>query len=273
MTGGAASDTVVTMAELVPGAALATLNRPKSRNALAWESWEQLRAAADAAAGDPSVRCLVITGAGGFFSSGGDLKSPPVGGTGPLAKVGRLELAHSVIRRLQALQIPVIAAVEGGAVGLGWSLVLACDLVVAAEDAFFQAPFVDRGVVPDGGAVWMLSHRAGPHISAEWLLTGARVSATEAFRVGLVNRLVPSGTALEAAGELARSIGAASPDAVQLTKRLLAAADGPLDTYLALELTVAAMAQAGPDAAEGRQAFAERRPPRWNTGRSEEKLG
>jgi 2-(1,2-epoxy-1,2-dihydrophenyl)acetyl-CoA isomerase len=260
-------DTVI-VGELVPGAVLATLNRPKARNALAWESWTQLRTAVDAAADDPATRCLVISGAGGFFSAGGDLKSPPVGGVGPLCNVGRLELAQSVIRRLQSVPLPVIAAVEGGAVGLGWSLVLACDLVVAAEDAFFQAPFVSRGVVPDGGAGWMLHRRAGHCRTAEWLLTGTRVSAAEAFREGLVSRVVPKGTTLDSAAELARCIVAASPDAVNLTKRLLAyAADGPFDAYLGFELTMAAVAQAGPDAAEGRHAFRDGRPPRWASDR------
>jgi enoyl-CoA hydratase/carnithine racemase len=245
---------------------LVALNRPEARNALSWASWAALAEALAGAVTDPSTRAVILTGNGGFFSAGGDLKTPPAGGCGPFSAVSRLEVAQRVLRRIQALSVPVIAAVEGGAVGLGWSLVLACDLVVAAEDAFFQAPFTARGIVPDGGAGWMLHRRAGPYRAAEWLLTGVRVPAGEAFEQGLVNRIVPAGEAVKAATALTESLVTASPHAVDLTKRLLlAASDTDLDGYLSLELATAAVAQAGPDAAEGRLAFVERRPPRWHT--------
>jgi 2-(1,2-epoxy-1,2-dihydrophenyl)acetyl-CoA isomerase len=246
-----------------PGTMLVVLNRPEARNALSWESWTELDAALDEAA-DPSTRVVVLTGSGGYFSAGGDLKTPPAGGTGPFSAVSRLELAQHVLHRIQTLTVPVIAAVEGCAIGLGWSLALACDLIVAAADAFFQAPFTQRGVVPDGGAAWMLSRRVGPYLAAEWLFTGARLPAGQALEHGLVNRVVAAGEALSAATTLAETLVAASPHAVELTKRLLhAAADVDLERYFSLELATAAVAQAGPDAAEGRLAFRDRRAPHW----------
>lgn len=264
--GNNASSPVVVSSRPAPGTVLVALNRAEARNALSWASWAALAEALDSAAVDPSARSVVLTGNGGFFSAGGDLKTPPAGGDGPFSAVARLEAAQGVLRQIRTLTMPVIAAVEGGAVGLGWSLVLACDLIVAAEDAFFQAPFTARGVVPDGGAGWMLHRRAGPYRAAEWLLTGSRVPAGEALEHGLVNRVVASGEAVKAATAMADSLVAASPHALDLTKRLLlAAADADLDAYLALELATAAVAQAGPDAAEGRLAFRDRRPPRWQT--------
>src|SRR5690349_20854063 len=123
--------------------AVILLNRPHARNALRYESWSELSASLHAVATD--ARGIVIAGAGG------DLKTGPAHGSGPIGPAGRVEHAQRVMEQLKAMPVPTIAAVEGAAIGLGWSLALSCDLVVAASDSFFSAPFVDRAVVPDGG--------------------------------------------------------------------------------------------------------------------------
>jgi enoyl-CoA hydratase/carnithine racemase len=142
------------------------------------------------------------------------------------------------------LRVPVIAAVEGGAVGLGWSLALACDLVVAASDAFFSAPFVARGVVPDGGAGWFLVARVGRQRASELLLTDRRLTADEARQFGLVNLVCEPAQAEASALKLADSVVAADPAAIEMTKRLLSACETlDFDAYLAAEVSMATLAQ------------------------------
>src|SRR5260221_5519727 len=142
----------VVIEQLHQDVVILSLRRAAQRNSLIWDSWTQLGDALSRIEAERRAGCIVLAGSGGFFSSGGDLKSAPARGDGPLAPAARLEHAQRVLLRLRSIPIPVIAAVEGGAVGLGWSLALSCDLIVAARDAFFAAPFVARGVVPDGRA-------------------------------------------------------------------------------------------------------------------------
>lgn len=237
------------------GLVVLTLNRPRARNSLVWDTWTALAAALDRVADDESARCLVISG-GEFFSAGGDLKSTPAHGSGALAPAARLELAQSVFGRLRALPLPVIAAVEGGAIGIGWSLVLSCDLVVAARDAFFWAPFVARGIMPDGGAAWYLVERLGRHRAAELLFGGARLPAPDAAALGLVTTLAESGQALAGARQQATALAAADAGAVELTKRLLHRAESARwEDYTPLELSTAVVAQQRGSASAGRTGF------------------
>ncbi|GAA4546349.1 enoyl-CoA hydratase/isomerase family protein [Pseudonocardia xishanensis] len=240
---------------LVGAVAVVALDRPRSRNSLVWESWAGLDEALDEAL-VASVRAVVLVGCGGYFSSGGDLKTTPARGEGPLAPVARLDRAQRVLRRLREFPVPVVAAVEGGAIGMGWSLVLSCDLVVASREAMFAAPFVARGVVPDGGAAWYLTERLGRHRASAILLAGERLSAQAAHESGLVATLCDAGSAESVALELAGAIAAADAGAVTLTKRLLHAAEGAdLTRFLAEEQAVAALAQQGAAAAAGRRGF------------------
>ncbi len=242
-----------------PRILLLTLNRPRTRNSLVVETWLELDARLAGVTPD-GTRCVVLTGTDGYFSSGGDLKSTPRAGTGATAVVGRLEYAHCVIRRLRALPVPVVAAVEGGAVGLGWSLALACDLLVAAEDATFAAPFVARGIVPDAGAAWFLTRRLGRTRAAALLLAGEPLSAAEAVRCGVATEVVPRGRCVARALEIARGIAGSSAHAIELTRRLLRGAEElGLDDYLALELVSAALTQTGADSAAARVAFTQQR--------------
>jgi enoyl-CoA hydratase/carnithine racemase len=241
------------------GILVATLNRPSTRNSLVLESWLALDAALDRVNPAAEVRCVVLTSTGKYFSSGGDLKTTPRVGRDAVAAVGRLQAAHGVITRLRSLPVPVVCAVEGGAVGLGWSLVLACDLVIAGRGARFSSPFVQRGVVPDGGASWFLSHRMGRIRAASLLLLGTELTAVEAHESGLVSHLTDDGASLDIAMGLAGKLAESPSHAVELTKRLLHnAEESDFAHFLALELATGVITQERPEAAEARMAFVAR---------------
>jgi len=244
-----------------------TMDGPARRNALARSTMEDLGSAVRAAAEDARVRAVVVTGAGGFFSAGADLKAAggPTG-TGVGAPAERLATIQDTLDRVHRMPKPVIAAVEGGAVGVAWSLALACDLTVAGADAYFLAPFTQRGLVPDGGSAWFLVRAVGPQRAAELLMLPGRLPAARAEALGLVNRVVPTGTALAEALELARRLVEGAPDALSLTKRLLAMAERTPSyrDFLDQEWATAALAMYGPDVVEGRTAFIEGRAPNFS---------
>ena len=233
-----------------------TLNRPAQRNALRYESWTALDRELAAVRVSPDLRAVVLTGAEGFFSAGGDLKSGPAWGSGPLSPAARVEHAQEVLRRVRGLPLPVVAAVEGAAIGLAWSLVLACDLVVVATDAYFAAPFVARAVVPDGGLAWYLTHHLGRHRASDLLLRGARLPAEEAVRIGLATETAAPGTALERAVASALEVAQGEAGALEMTKRLITAAEAAqLVGFEPHELAMAVVAQQRNAAGEGRADF------------------
>jgi enoyl-CoA hydratase/carnithine racemase len=250
------SDEPLVLREDRGGIALFLLNRPGQRNALRYESWTELADRLAALSADPTTRGVVIAGAGGFFCAGGDLKTGPAHGEGPMGPAGRVEHAQRVMEQLRSVPVPTIAAVEGAAVGLGWSLALACDLVVAASDAFFAAPFVARAVVPDGGLAWRLTAQLGRHRAASVLLRGNRLPADEALRLGLVTELAEPGAAIDAAVGIATELARADPGAVEMTKRLINSAEGPqIAAFHPLELAMATVAQQRSAAAAARAEF------------------
>jgi 2-(1,2-epoxy-1,2-dihydrophenyl)acetyl-CoA isomerase len=239
-----------------------TLDGPRRRNAIGRDAFRDLEGAVRLAWED-DVRAVVVTGAAGYFCSGADLRSSvtPGPGVGGGAKV--LTTAHRWLDDLRRAPKPVVAAVEGGAVGIGWSLALACDLTVAAEDAYFLSPFLERGLVPDGGCAWFLTQALGQRRAAELLMLSKRLPATRAEQLGLVNRLVAPGTAEQEALALAVRLASGPPDALMLTKRLLLSA-GESAGYRELldqEWLAVALDLHSPDRAEGRAAFLERRAP------------
>lgn len=236
---------------------LATLNRLEAKNAVSFEMWQAFAALLDDLERQTPARALVLTGAGGFFCVGGDLKIPPARGEGALAPATRLEWGQRVIARLMRLPIPVIAAIEGGAFGIGWSLALACDLIIAADNSKFGAPFVDVGLNPDGGAAWFFTQRIGRHKAAELLFSGRTIDAAEAQALGLASRLSKPGQALADALALAASLGKGNRQAVELTKRLLHSAESSdLAGVHAMELAYCAILQEGDELARARAAFA-----------------
>lgn len=230
-----------------------TLNRPRARNTVSFEMWEQFSAALDRIENGTPPRAVILCGADGHFSNGGDVKVPPARGEGAVARAARLEMGQRVIARLRALPCATIAAVEGAAHGVAWSLALACDVLICAEDAAFSAPFIAYGLVPDGGAAWLIGRRIGRQRASELFLSGRTMPASEASALGLVSRLVASGTAVDEALQLARGI--ANRHASELTKRLLHMAEtSDLAACHALELIYCHAAQGGEEVIRAREA-------------------
>jgi len=242
-----------------------TLDRPKA-NAIDVTTSRALHAAFDRLRQDPRLRVGILTGAGDrFFCAGWDLKAAAAGegidaDHGPGGFAGLTEVFD--------IGKPVIAAVNGLALGGGFELVLAADLVVAAEHAEFALTEVTLGLVPDAGGVLRLPARLPRAIAVEYLLTGRRFTATEAARWGLVNRVVPAPGLMTAARELATAICAAAPLAVAAVLEILRETEGAdvRAGYSALRggnLPAYQRMLASEDAREGAAAFAERRKPRW----------
>jgi len=231
-----------------------TIDRPEARNAVNTEVAEGLAAAVDRLDGDDGLRVGVLTGSGGTFCAGMDLKAF-VAGERPF--VGDRGFA-GIVRRPP--RKPLIAAVEGWAVAGGFEIALACDLIVAARDARFGIPEVKRGLVAAGGALIRLPRRIPYHLAVELALTGDPIDAERAHAVGLVARLAEPGGAVAAATELATTIAANGPLAVAATKRILTADEAGAWERQA-EITEPVFASE--DAREGARAFAEKRPPVW----------
>jgi len=236
-----------------------TIDRPHVRNALTESGAAALAAAWDRLDGDDSLTVGVLTGAGGTFCSGRDLKAA-LAGDHPWVE-GR-GFAGTVERGPTK---PLVAAVEGHALGGGFEIVLACDLVVAGESAVFGLPEVTRGRIAGAAGLNRLAHRIPFNRAVEIGLTGRPVSAGTLHELGLVNRVVGDGQALEAALELAAQIAGNAPLAVRASTEVLRAArDWPdAETFARLE-PVAARIRASDDAREGARAFAEKRPPQWS---------
>jgi len=235
-----------------------TINRPEAKNALNAGVAAAVAAAVDELDASDELWVGVITGAGGTFSSGMDLKAFLRGETPAIEGRGLCGITQTPPRK------PLIAAVEGYAVAGGFELVLAADLVVAAETARFGVPEVKRGLVAAGGGAFLLARRIPQAIALELLLTGDPFSAARAAEVGLVNRVVPEGGALEAAIELAEAIGKNGPLAVQISKQIARNTfDWTVEQGWKESNAIAMPAFVSEDATEGATAFAEKRPPVW----------
>lgn len=247
-----------------PGVAVARLNRPARRNALDGAAVDGLLGALDAAEqrGD---RVLVLTGGDRFFSAGGDVFSMPGTDDGLLGPAARLTRVHDLVLRMTRSDLLTVAAVEGYAIGAAWGLVLAADVVVAAEDAWFSAPFAARGLTADAGTAFHLPRRLGRHRAASHLLLGRRLTASEALDAGLLTEVVAAGQATPRAVDLARTLADGPSESNLLTKSLVTRQyGGDLADFLAAERTAVSLAGHGRDAREGRAAFLERREPHFS---------
>ncbi len=248
--------------------AILTLNRPHAMNAVNAEMALALGEAVDEVDRDPEIWAVVLAGSGGrAFCAGADLKALARGESN--AAPGHEEWGFAGFVDHVPTK-PVVAAVEGAALGGGTEICLACDLVVAGAGARFGLPEVRRGIIPGGGGLVRLPAQVAPKIAAELILTGRQLSAPEAARLGIVNRVVDDGDALRGALALAAEICENAPLAVQAAKRFLAARAGGTGA-LAAERHAESRAERArvggtEDAREGALAFVERRPPRW-TGR------
>ena len=245
------------------GLATLTLDRPDSLNALSEQMLGEIVAALDRIAG-AGARALLVTGRGRAFSAGADL-----GGSGLPPDLGLLlETGYNpMIRKLFALPMPVVVAVNGPAAGAGCSLALAGDLVLAARSAYFVQAFVNIGLVPDAGASWLLPRLVGRQRALEMMLLGERVPAETAAGWGMIHRAVDDAALIEEARALARRLAAGPTRAYALIRQgLRAALDGDLAAALDIERDHQREAGRTADAAEGIAAFLAKRPARF-TGR------
>jgi len=240
-----------------------TLNRPDVMNAWDKQFGLDLLAAVEEAASDDEVRAVVITGAGRAFSSGADLRAgfDPTPEGHPDVQTVLHERYHPIIVGIRRMPKPVLAAVNGPAVGIGCSLALACDLIIARESAYFLLAFVNIGLVPDGGSSLLLPERIGLARASEMAMLGERIGAKQALEWGLVNRVAGDNEFEGAVDELAARLAAGPTASYAGSKRqfnewLFARMDAQLD----LEASIQQQAAASGDFLEGVQAFLEKRP-------------
>jgi 2-(1,2-epoxy-1,2-dihydrophenyl)acetyl-CoA isomerase len=244
-------------------AAKIELNRPASMNAWNADLGTQLRATVQDLAADPAVRAVMITGAGRAFSSGADLREDRDRSSGGVQN--RLtELYHPIITGVRRMPKPVVAAVNGPAAGIGCSLALACDLIVAAESAYFLQAFVNIGLIPDGGSTLLVPTRVGFARAAELAMLGERLPAAAALDWGLINRVVPDEELVPRAEALTLRLAAGPTRSYAGTKEALNAwLYGRMDDQLELEARLQQQMAGSPDFAEGVAAFAQKRSPHF----------
>jgi enoyl-CoA hydratase len=244
---------------------IVTMNRPAVRNALSGPMMELMRQAWDTVDSDPEIRVCVLTGAGGAFCAGADLKAMTSSHPGDRFQGGDLDV--SVIEPLlkgRRLSKPLIAAVEGPAVAGGTEILQACDIRVAGASARFGVSEARWGLFPLGGSAVRLTRQIPYTVAAELLLTGRHITADEALSIGLIGHVVPDGQALPKALEIAEAIAANGPVAVRAILRVIRETEGMAENEaFALEAKVGMAVFASEDAREGPRAFAEKRRPEF----------
>jgi enoyl-CoA hydratase/carnithine racemase len=246
--------------------AVLTLNRPRARNALDAALVSALGVALRAAAEDAEVRAVVVTGAGGAFCAGADLKAAMgSGGPGQMSRDqldAVLDGYHATIRAIAGAPKPVIAAVDGGAVGFGCDLALACDLRVLSTEAYLQESFVKIGLMPDGGGTYWLPRLVGTGRALEMMLLGEPIPAEEARALGLANRVVPPASLRAEALALAHRLAAGPPLALAEIKRAARAGlGGTIEGTLEMEKRGQLRLLTSADCIEGVTAWVQKRPP------------
>ena len=243
------------------------LNRPERMNAWNDQFATDLLAAIREVTDNPEVRAVVVTGAGRAFSSGADLKDAVEQADGGTFDVYRelTERYHPLITGIRRMPKPVIAAVNGPAAGIGLSLALACDLIVAAESAFFQLAFVNIGLVPDGGSSLFVPSRVGFTRAAELAMLGERLDAATALNWGLINRVWPDAEFAEQSDALLDRLASGATQSYAGTKRQLNHwMYERMDAQLEFEAGIQREMAASGDFAEGIAAFVAKRPPRFS---------
>jgi enoyl-CoA hydratase len=244
---------------------IVTMNRPEARNALSAPMMALMRQAWDVTDSDPGIRVCVLTGAGGAFCAGADLKAMTSAHPGDRFRAGGIDL--SVIEPLlkgRRLTKPLIAAVEGPAIAGGTEILQACDIRVAGEGARFGISEARWGLFPLGGSAVRLPRQIPYTVAADLLLTGRHITAAEALSIGLIGHVVPDGQALGKALELADLIAANGPVAVRAILRVIRETEGMAENEaFALEAKAGMAVFASEDAKEGPRAFAEKRRPQF----------
>jgi enoyl-CoA hydratase/carnithine racemase len=242
-----------------------TLSNPDHRNALAPEMYAAGVEALGVAETSPEVRSVILTGAGSIFCAGGNLQRlqgnrqlPPE------VQAQSIEGLHSWIEAIRTFPKPVIAAVEGAAAGAGFSLALACDFIVAAEDAVFVMAYSNVALSPDGGASWSLVRALPRQLASELLLGGERIGSRRLHELGVVNRVAPTGGSLDEAHRLAERLNARAPNALASIKELIGEAEGAtLNEQLARERDHFVKNLHHPNAGIGIAAFLSKQPPEY----------
>ena len=250
-----------------PGYRVITLNRPERLNALTVEMADALMAALDAAEADKGCRAVLLTGAGRGFCAGQDLTAIVEASSNEIADL--LDHYNPLIRRLRALPLPVVCAVNGVAAGAGANLALACDIVLAAQSASFVQAFAKIGLIPDCGGTWFLPRLVGTARARALAMLADPLPAETAAEWGMIWRAVADERLMDEAHALAARLASGPTAALALAKQALEESAGnDLDRQLDLERDLQAEAAATPDHAQGLRAFLEKRPPAFGGGRS-----
>lgn len=250
--------------------AVLTLNRPEAMNALgAPGDGDQVQAVCAEVNADPSIRCVVLTGAGRAFSAGGDVKAMKAregafGGGAVQIREGYRNNIHRVVRSIYGLEVPSIAAVNGAAIGLGCDVACMTDIRIAADTAKFGVTFLKLGLIPGDGGAWLLPRTIGMSRACELLFTGDVIDAAKAVEWGLVSRAVPPEQLMAEAMALAERIALQPPHALRLAKTLLKQGQTTsYDTLMEMSAAAQAIAHLTEDHMEGVDAILEKRSPRF----------
>jgi enoyl-CoA hydratase/carnithine racemase len=244
-----------------------TMSEPERRNPLTGNSAvSDFLAAIDSIHADPGVRAVILTGAGTAFSSGGDIRDMERQASGEISGMQIRQEYRTGIQRLPLalfnLEVPIIAAVNGAAIGAGLDLACMCDIRIASEHAKFAESFVKLGIIPGDGGAWLLPRIIGMSRASEMSFTGDTISAEVAASWGLVSRVVPAHQLIPEANQVAQRIAANPPHAVRLTKRLLREAmHTRLDTLLEMAAAFQSLSHQTADHREAVEAFLAKRPP------------
>jgi enoyl-CoA hydratase/carnithine racemase len=251
---------VVIVEQPAESAALIRINRPDARNALNMEVRRLIAQHLTEMGDDDAIRCIILTGNEKSFAAGADIKE--MAGAGTIEMMARG--THKLWRSIAACPKPVIAAVNGFALGGGCELAMTCDIIIAGESAKFGQPEVKIGIIPGGGGTQRLTRVAGKYKALRYILTGDLFGAKEAFDMGLASEIVPDSEVEKRAVEMAQQIAALSPLAIRQAKEVvLRGMDAALDTGLALETKAIQILFSSQDQKEGMAAFIEKRKPKF----------
>ena len=238
-------------------------NNPAARNALSVSYCEGIVAELEKASADAAIAAVILSGADGYFCSGGNVNILQTRAAMTMdQRKESVNLLHNVIRAILACNRPVIAALEGGAAGAGVSLALACDLIIAAEDAYISVAYVNIGLTPDGGATALLSQIAPRQMVNELCMFGDRMPVARLAELGAINQVVAGNNVLETAQSWGERLSEKGPKTLRVIKSLTQSArHNSIEQQLSEEISAMATAQGDPEGAEGIAAFLEKRKP------------
>jgi len=242
-----------------------TLNRPDNLNAFNARMVLDMKEATDAVYKDSSIRCVILTGAGKGFSAGADLNEPIDPSSGPDAvEKGLLEGYKPSLMNIINMPKPVISAIRGPAAGIGFAFAMACDLTVMSEDAYLLSVFSNIGLVPDGGANWLLTKTVGYKLAYQLAIEAEKIPASRCLKLGLANKVVPSEDLLAETEAWATKLAQRSPQALSQTKKIMRMVDdSSYEEIFSTEAKIQNNLIGSPDNKEAVMAFFEKRPPKF----------